>query len=143
MATTVAGTLHDADINGYIALCCNTAERIQITAFDADLSTDETVNQKARTWAVVAVNGLAGSEGAFSESELTPFTQEEFEEIAAESPLSWVRAGDTISLAGSQIRGQSSWWYLTLAVLIFLLAELLILAWPKMTETNNAASSAT
>ncbi len=113
-----------------------------ITAHNPDLSSDEDVN-KSRTWAVLAVNGMPGSEGVSSESELTSFTQEEFEEVASESQVSWVNAGETISLAGSQTFGQTSWWYLALAVFIFLLVELIILAWPKMTETNNAASSAT
>jgi hypothetical protein len=76
-------------------------------------------------WEVpIVVNGEA------SESELQPLSREKFEELAAGTSLRWVEPGEDISLAGAAIRGQTSWWYLALAVLILLLAEMLVLAWP-------------
>lgn len=68
--------------------------------------------------------------GDGTESDLTPLTREQFDERAAESEVRWVAAGDSINLAGAQISGQNSWKLLVLLVLLFLLAELALLAWP-------------
>lgn len=70
--------------------------------------------------------------GAAAESELEPFTRERFEKLTAGSTMRWIEAGEDISLAGAAIRGQESWWYITLAVLILLLAEMVVLAWPVL-----------
>ncbi|WP_425614010.1 BatA domain-containing protein [Anatilimnocola sp. NA78] len=72
----------------------------------------------------IVVNGEA------DESELLPLSREKFEELTAGSSLRWVEPGEDISLAGAAIRGQTSWWYLALAVLLLLLAEMVVLAWP-------------
>lgn len=74
----------------------------------------------------VVVNGDA------AESELQPLSREEFEQKTEGSTLRWVEAGEDISLAGAAIRGQMTWWYLALAVLLLLLAEMIVLAWPSL-----------
>jgi hypothetical protein len=64
------------------------------------------------------------------ESDLTPLTRQQFDERQLGERLSWVGPGETISLAGAQVRGQNWWKYLIVAVLLLLLVELLLLAWP-------------
>ena len=56
-----------------------------------------------------------------------------FDELAASANnIRWVGDNEEISLGGAQIHGQTSWWYIVLTVLLCLLAELAILAWPSM-----------
>lgn len=77
------------------------------------------------------------------ESELAPMSQTKFEELTAGSKLRWVGAGDEISLAGTAIRGQYSWWYLVLLVLILLLVEMSVLAWPTIQSDRSSAAVTT
>lgn len=88
-------------------------------------STDAAVTPVAEE-IVFAVNGEA------DESNLTPLTPEAFARRAEGSALVRVGEGETISLSGGKVRGQDIWWYLILAVLAFLLVEILILAWPGL-----------
>ena len=83
----------------------------------------------------LAVNGDAG------ESDLQCLTREQFEQRVELANVQWIGPGETISLAGSQIRGQNSWWWLILAVLVLLLAELGILAshWGTSRRVQTAA----
>ena len=89
-----------------------------------------------------AVDLLFTVNGDGNESDLTALSREAFNERAADSKVSWVGAGDTISLAGAQISGQNSWKWLILLVLLFLLAEIALLAWPlvkaRMEEPRTA-----
>jgi hypothetical protein len=64
------------------------------------------------------------------ESDLTPLTRDLFDARQLGERLRWVGPGETISLAGAQVRGQDWWKYLILAVLLLLLVELFLLAWP-------------
>lgn len=82
-----------------------------------------------------AVNGQA------DESELAPFTRDNFEELTADSPLRWVGENESITLAGEAFYGQSTWWWLALCVLGVLLLEMSILAWPRLTETQLAPAA--
>jgi hypothetical protein len=66
------------------------------------------------------------------ESDLTSLAPGRFTELAAGSQLRWVEEEDDISLAGTTIRGQNLWWYLALAALLLLLAEMAVLAWPHL-----------
>lgn len=97
----------------------------QLTAMKSAQSSDAAMSQ-------VAWEQMLTVNGASSESDLTPLTREAFEERAAQSDVRWVGAAETISLAGAQISGQNSWKYLVLLVLLFLLAELAVLAWPNV-----------
>jgi hypothetical protein len=42
----------------------------------------------------------------------------------------WVPRGEQISLSGTEVWGQDTWWWLILAVFVMLLVELTVLAWP-------------
>lgn len=77
----------------------------------------------------LAVNGTA------EESDLSRVSRERFDTLAADSPLHWVGRGEEISLAGSQVRGQDSWWYMVALVLVILLVEIALLAWPAWRGT--------
>lgn len=76
--------------------------------------------------------------GSSEESELAPLTREKFDEVATGSQLRWVGPGEEISLAGTAIRGQSSWWWLVLLVLVVLLVEMLVLALPMIRQGASA-----
>jgi hypothetical protein len=52
--------------------------------------------------------------------------------LAEGSPLAWLEEGDDISLAGATLRGQNLWWYFALLVLVLLLLEMTVLAWPSV-----------
>lgn len=104
----------------------------QVTAYRTSESADDKQTEET-VWRVpLAVNAYDAVPGAPSESELTPLSKTDFDQRAADSPLRWVGPDESISLAGTQVRGQNSWVYLVAAVLLLLLAELLILAWPQM-----------
>ena len=70
----------------------------------------------------LALNGPA------RESDLAPLTAAKLESLEANESLRWLSSGESISLEGAQLRGQGSWWYLALAVLLALIGELVILA---------------
>ena len=114
-------TLHGLYQRGVYRITGVRSDRNADTPSAAEKTEDKPV------WEVpVVVNGDAG------ESELQPLTRAEFEKKSEGTSLRWVEAGEDISLAGATIRGQSSWWYLALAVLVLLLAEMAVLAWPAL-----------
>jgi hypothetical protein len=80
--------------------------------------------------------------GEGSESDLSPLSQAAFEERVGDSPIRWVGPGETISLAGAQISGQNAWKWMILLVLLFLLVELAILAWPTLKARAEEAAPA-
>jgi hypothetical protein len=84
----------------------------------------------------IAVNGES------AESDLTPLTRGAFEERAAGSELRWVGPAEAISLAGEAISGQNSWRVLLLLVLVLLLAEIALLAWPILRRESAPAAGA-
>jgi hypothetical protein len=108
-----------------------------VTAIRPDESADAAAPREKRELPL-AVN-LYDFEGT-AESDLTPLSRTQFDERVAgdEIPISWVAAGDRISLAGATISGQNTWILLVLAVLLILLAEILILAWPAMSAAPVA-----
>lgn len=71
------------------------------------------------------------------ESELTPLTGEEFAQRVTSSNARWVAADESISLAGTQLRGQNSWWWLILSVLVLLGAELAVLVLPVWNRSSG------
>ena len=100
-----------------------------VSARPAAMSSDPAIAEQASVWEVpIAINGDP------DESNLAPLPAGRFAELAEGSQLSWVEEGDDISLAGAQINGQNLWWYLAAAVLLLLIAEMIVLAWPKLTE---------
>lgn len=98
----------------------------QIAAIKPAISADSKATTEQAWNLAFTVNG----DGV--ESDLAPLTRERFDERAAESEVRWVGTGDSISLAGAQISGQNSWKWLVLLVLVFLLAEIALLAWPSV-----------
>lgn len=73
------------------------------------------------------------------ESDLTPMTEKEFQALQLGDRLGWVGLGDTISLAGSQVRGQNWWIFLIIVVLLLLFVELLLLGWPVFWQKQEEA----
>jgi hypothetical protein len=107
-----------------------------VTALKPAISADSKATTEEAWDLLFTVNG----EGA--ESDLAPLTRDQFEERAADSEVRLVSAGDTISLAGAQISGQNSWKWLVLLVLLFLLAEIALLAWPMVKVRLDARQDA-
>jgi hypothetical protein len=106
-----------------------------ISARPAAQSSDPALAEQASVWEVpIAINGDP------EESNLAPLSAGRFAELAEGSQLSWVEEGDDISLAGAQINGQNLWWYLAAAVLLLLIAEMIVLAWPKLTEMTSVSN---
>jgi Aerotolerance regulator N-terminal/von Willebrand factor type A domain len=70
--------------------------------------------------------------GDASESDLSPLARDDFDQLAANANLRWIGPAEDISLAGVAIHGQTSWWWLALAVFLILLAEMALLAWPSV-----------
>ena len=85
----------------------------------------------------LAVNGPA------AESDLTAISREEFAGRTQGANVRWVGGDETISLAGSQLRGQDSWWWLIVTVLGLLLIELAALAWIRDRRRTPSLSEAT
>ena len=86
----------------------------------------------------LAVNGAA------EESDLAGLTRDQFENRTAGVEVRWVGPGEEISLAGIQVRGQHTWWWLILAVLGLLMIEIVSLAAMHRgrPETNRAGELA-
>jgi hypothetical protein len=103
-----------------------------VSARPAAMSSDPALAEQASVWEVpIAINGDP------EESNLAPLSAGHFAELAEGSQLSWIEEGDDIPLAGTQINGQNLWWYLAAAVLLLLIAEMIVLAWPKVQSMTN------
>ena len=96
-------------------------------AFRPAASADPQMDAGRPVWEVALV--VAGDA---AESDLTPLARDELDQLAAGANVRWIGPAEDISLAGVAIRGQSSWWWLALAVLVLLLAEMAVLAWPTL-----------
>ncbi|HND54797.1 MAG TPA: hypothetical protein PLV92_20435, partial [Pirellulaceae bacterium] len=83
---------------------------------------------------VLATNGPA------DESDLAPLPPERREQLEEDNRIRWIEPGESISLAGAQLRGQDSWWYLVFAVLVVLLVELVILGHASLSQGGATAS---
>lgn len=111
----------------------------KIAGYERPQSADPQAERELKWETALAVNVSEGDEG--NESELTPLTEDEFEErlSGADIPLTWVSQSENISLDGATIRGQNLWKILAAVVLMLLLVEIAILAWPV--AAANAAQS--
>ena len=106
----------------------------RIVAKRAAMSADPAIAAEKPLWEIpLVVNGPA------EESQLDPLSRERTDAIAESGNIRWVAPGEDISLAGTAIRGQYTWWYLILFVLLFLLLEMSILAWPTIKADPAAA----
>jgi hypothetical protein len=107
-----------------------------VTAERPAISSDAKATSE-KVWDLAfAVNGDG------DESNLATLSRDAFEERAGESEIRWVSAGESISLAGAQISGQDSWKWMILLVLLILLAEIAILAWPTVKARRDQPATA-
>ncbi len=74
------------------------------------------------------------------ESQLAAFDALSFRQRMGEGTYRWLEQDDSISVEGAQIRGRDLWKWLIGAVFLFLLAEMLILAWPYRKPEPTAAT---
>jgi len=107
----------------------------EVTAYEAG-GEQESDQEDVKRWVTpLGINGPA------EESDLIYLTRDQFDERNSEQRLRWVGRDESISLAGSQVRGQNWWKYLALAVLLLLLIEMGMLAWfsaaRQTTNTNG------
>ena len=115
----------------------------RIAAYSPGGSADASAGREEIWNTAIAININEAGEG--EESELAPLTRAFFEERTAgeELPIRWVAAGESISLDGSSVRG--NWWWKALAfvVLVLLLVEIAILAWPAVaaSQTENPSEA--
>lgn len=130
-AQTRGVTIHDALRQGIYS----------VTAYRRPGSADPQARREKAWEKAIAVRIADGDDAAERESDLTPLTQAEFQERTAGEavPLRWVGAGQIISLEGTAIGGQFLWKLLAVVVLILLLVEIAILAWPALTQGPAAA----
>lgn len=77
------------------------------------------------------------------ESQLETLDSLAFQERLGEDTVLWLEADEVISVEGAQVSGRDLWKWLISAVLIFLLGEMSILAWPNRTATTAANGDAT
>lgn len=75
------------------------------------------------------------------ESQLETLDAQAFEDRAGTDGYRWLEADETISVEGARIRGRDLWKWLIGAVLIFLLSEMLILAWPHRRAESVAQNA--
>jgi hypothetical protein len=101
----------------------------------ANESDDAAGDRRWQSLAMIAINGPA------DESDLTPLSDDRRDGLLEDNRLSWVNAGEAISLAGAQLRGQDSWWYLALLVLVALLVEMFILARSYLSSSKTTLTT--
>jgi hypothetical protein len=75
--------------------------------------------------------------GDADESDLAPLAKDKFATFAGAEKVRWVGGEESISLAGTAIRGQSSWWWLALFVFLLLLLEMSVLVWPALSPAAS------
>lgn len=110
----------------------------RVTGTRQSFSVDVPQENGPPVWEVpLVVNGPA------EESDLTPLRREQFDEVAAGGNLRWVGRGEAISLAGTAVSGRTSWWWLALSVLLLLLLEMSVLAWPTFRPIEHSYASGT
>lgn len=81
----------------------------------------------SRLWEIpVAVNGPA------EESEPALLDEQGLKGRLGNAPFRWLGPGDSIRIEGAQVQGQNMWKILIVLVMVCLLAELAIVAWPLL-----------
>jgi hypothetical protein len=116
----------------------------RITAQRPALSADAKAT-KEKAWELLfTVNGggaVEGSEQRYDESDLKPLPRETFDRLAGSSKVTLVGSSETISLAGAQISGQDVWKWWIGAVILFLLIEIALLAWPSVKASLDSGTT--
>ena len=102
-----------------------------VSAVQAEESDAE--GREAKLWEIpLAVNGPP------DESQLQSVTAADLAKRMGGANYRWLERDESISLAGAQIRGQNLWKILMALVLVGLLAEIFILAWPAAVRGRTA-----
>jgi hypothetical protein len=96
-----------------------------ISAFESPESTMAGGAGEALWQQTVAVGGESG------ESDLTSLSGECWNNISASTGLVLLRSGESLGAVAADMTGRNYWWWLSLAVLVVLLAELAVLAWSQ------------
>ena len=102
-----------------------------VLSTSTDVSGDSIVDQNSEPLTLLAFNCPP------EESQLETLDALAFEDRAGTVGYRWLEADETISVEGARIRGRDLWKWLVGAVLIFLLTEMLILAWPNRNSFKN------
>jgi hypothetical protein len=110
----------------------------RVAGYRPALSPDSALENDKPAWEVPLVVS-----GDSEESDLSPLTRTDFEEVASTADLRWIGPSEEISLAGTAIYGQNGWWWLILSVLLILMIEMAVLAWPAFRPQETAMNPAT
>jgi hypothetical protein len=70
------------------------------------------------------------------ESQLKSIDAEGFRQRLPAANCTWIAAGEQIKLEGTQISGREIWKFLIQLVMVALLVEMLVLAWPVMASPS-------
>ncbi|MDA0588630.1 MAG: BatA domain-containing protein [Planctomycetota bacterium] len=121
---------------GVIVRNANTQGHYEVRATDAsDESANGASNAIAAEGESKAGKGVSAVPLAFNcpseESEIDTFDSLAFQERMGNGTWRWLEAGESISMEGSQVRGRDFWKWLVVVVIVFLLTEMTILAWPN------------
>jgi hypothetical protein len=103
-----------------------------VTALRPDASADQRQSEGKLWELALAVNGPN------TESEPATLDEAGLKQRLGDVSYRWVAPGEAIHLEGAQIRGQNLWKWLIFAVLVLLLVELLVLAWPRLARERAA-----
>ena len=89
--------------------------------------------EQVKLWEVwLAANGPAG------ESELEPVLEAALEERLGSMPHRWIRPDEPIPLEGAQVRGEGIWKWIMATVLLLLVVEVGVLAWPALDSRSRS-----
>jgi hypothetical protein len=121
---------------GVIVRDANTQGHYEVRATDTTTKGGaQTPNSAAAEIAATDGKGVAAVPLAFNcpgdESEIETLDSLTFRERMGDGTWRWLESGETISMEGSQVRGRDFWKWLVVIVIVFLLAEMTILAWPN------------
>lgn len=107
----------------------------RVSAYPPESASAE--NADTKLWEIpLAVNGPA------DESNIKVLDEDQLRTRLKDVDFRWVNRTDQISLQGAQVTGQSLWWWLALVVLLGLLAEMTILAWPTISQESATEATA-
>ncbi len=100
---------------------------------------DRSENPVEKNWRdeLIAANGPADESKLASIDEAALAQRMKVDAGQTQPHFRWVPRGESISLSGAAVWGQDMWWWLILAVLVALLAELLFLAWPTLAPARE------
>ena len=121
-----------ADVYGVTVRNATSRGIYKVTARKPDQSAEHE-GLETKIWEVpLAVNGPS------NESQLAVLDQAGLKTRMGDASYRWIGRGETISLEGSQVRGQDLWKWLIGLVIVCLLAELLVLARPVLARERAA-----